>query len=140
MRRNSMPRVVVWQIATQDQLLTIKRESGRNTLFSASSEMLSALDAVNHFHALDSSFQTRELPMTTVQRKLNIPAVRESWPMFIERERKAFELGQRMAEKHFSAWDNPFTHLHPRLARTWQKGFDTANALNLGALMMSPPK
>jgi hypothetical protein len=49
--------------------------------------------------------------------------------MFSEQERKAFQLGRRMADAEFSVQDNPFTIVNPRLAVQWLQGFVAANAL-----------
>jgi len=49
--------------------------------------------------------------------------------MFSDQERKAFELGRRMAQAEFSPQDNPFTVVNPRLAMQWQHGYAAANAL-----------
>lgn len=50
--------------------------------------------------------------------------------MFSEQERKAFELGRRMAQAEFSLHDNPFTVVNPRLAVQWLHGYVAANALS----------
>ncbi|MFO1363676.1 MAG: hypothetical protein U1F45_14580 [Burkholderiales bacterium] len=50
--------------------------------------------------------------------------------MFADQERKAFDLGRRMAEAGFGLEDNPFVRIHPRLATQWTHGFFAANALN----------
>jgi hypothetical protein len=49
--------------------------------------------------------------------------------MFSEQERKAFELGRRMAQAQFALQDNPFTVVNPRLAVQWLHGYVAANAL-----------
>jgi hypothetical protein len=56
--------------------------------------------------------------------------------MFAEQERKALELGRRMAEAAFSINDNPFTQVHPRFAAQWLQGFTTASTLkSIGSAM-----
>jgi hypothetical protein len=56
--------------------------------------------------------------------------------MFAEQERKALELGRRMAEANFSVHDNPFTHVHPRFATQWVQGFMAASTLrSIGSSM-----
>ena len=49
--------------------------------------------------------------------------------MFSDQERRAFELGRRMAVADFAFDDNPFLGVHPRLAHQWQQGYVGANAL-----------
>lgn len=49
--------------------------------------------------------------------------------MFSDQERRAFELGRRMALTEFGFNDNPFLGVHPRLAHQWQQGYVGANAL-----------
>ncbi len=60
--------------------------------------------------------------------------------MFPEREHKAFELGRRMAEKGFSAQDNPFMMVHPRFAAQWSRGFLALHRLRSMAGAVSPPR
>lgn len=56
--------------------------------------------------------------------------------MFAEQERKALELGRRMAEAAFSINDNPFTKIHPRFAAQWLQGFTAASTLkSIGSAM-----
>jgi hypothetical protein len=56
--------------------------------------------------------------------------------MFAEQERKALELGRRMAEANFSIHDNPFTKIHPRFAAQWLQGFIAASTLrSIGSSM-----
>jgi hypothetical protein len=50
--------------------------------------------------------------------------------MFADQERRAFDLGRRMAEANFLLEDNPFAHIHPRFAVQWTHGFFAANALH----------
>jgi hypothetical protein len=53
---------------------------------------------------------------------------------FADQERQAFDLGRRMSEAHFSIQDNPFEHVHLRLAVQWQHGFFASHVLqNLSA-------
>jgi hypothetical protein len=49
---------------------------------------------------------------------------------FADHERKAFDLGRRMSTAQFSLQDNPFAHIHPRLAVVWQHGFFAAHVLH----------
>jgi len=48
---------------------------------------------------------------------------------FLERDRKALDLGRRMAESGFSLQDNPFDMIHPRFATQWSRGFLAVNTL-----------
>jgi hypothetical protein len=57
--------------------------------------------------------------------------------MFSEQERKALELGRRMAEADFSINDNPFTKVHPRFAAQWLQGFTAASTLKSISSAMS---
>jgi hypothetical protein len=50
--------------------------------------------------------------------------------MFADQERHAFDLGRRMSKANFSFQDNPFTHIHPRLAVQWQHGFLAAQTIH----------
>ncbi len=50
--------------------------------------------------------------------------------MFAEQERKAFDLGRRMASAGFSIQDNPFAQVHPRFAAQWAHGFVAAHTLD----------
>jgi hypothetical protein len=66
--------------------------------------------------------------------------------MFTDQERKAFDLGRRMSKANFSLQDNPFAHIHPRLAVQWQHGFlavqtihTLSTALARGALSTKRP-
>ena len=57
---------------------------------------------------------------------------------FANQERQAFDLGRRMSEANFSLQDNPFAHIHPRLATQWQQGFFATHVLqNLSAGLAS---
>ena len=58
--------------------------------------------------------------------------------MFPEQEQKAFELGRRMAERGFSAQDNPFTMVHPHFAVQWSRGFLALHRLRNMAGALSP--
>lgn len=58
--------------------------------------------------------------------------------MFPAQEQKAFELGRQMAERGFSAQDNPFTMVHPRFAAQWSRGFLALNRLTNIASALSP--
>jgi len=63
--------------------------------------------------------------------------------LFAEQERKAFDLGRRMAEAGFSLQDNPFAQVHPRFAAQWSHGYFAAHTLRgitsaLAALEPSP--
>jgi hypothetical protein len=49
--------------------------------------------------------------------------------MFSDQERKAFELGRRMAESGFSLQDNPFINVHPRFSSRWASGYLAVNTL-----------
>jgi hypothetical protein len=49
--------------------------------------------------------------------------------LFAEQERKAFDLGRRMAEAGFTLQDNPFEQVHPRFAAQWAHGYFAANTL-----------
>jgi hypothetical protein len=49
---------------------------------------------------------------------------------FADQERKAFDLGRRMSKAQFSLQDNPFAHIHPRLAVQWQQGFFAVHVLH----------
>lgn len=50
--------------------------------------------------------------------------------MFAEQERKAFDLGRRMAAAGFSLQDNPFAQVHPRFAAQWAHGYFAAHTLD----------
>ena len=52
-----------------------------------------------------------------------------SQPSFVEQERNAFELGQRMAVAGFADHDNPLAALNLRLASRWSRGFLGVNTL-----------
>ena len=60
--------------------------------------------------------------------------------MYVDHERRAFELGRRMAHAEFSIQDNPFTGVHPRLASQWLQGFVGANALRGLTSALSRPR
>jgi hypothetical protein len=50
--------------------------------------------------------------------------------LFAEQERKAFDLGRRMAAAGFSLQDNPFAQVHPRFAAQWAHGYFAAHTLD----------
>lgn len=49
--------------------------------------------------------------------------------MFPKLERKAFDLGQRMAETGFGVDDNPFQGVQPRLSARWDQGYSKVCAI-----------
>jgi hypothetical protein len=56
---------------------------------------------------------------------------------FADQERQAFDLGRRMSKAQFALQDNPFAHIHPRLAVQWQHGFFAAHVLHTLSAAMS---
>jgi len=49
--------------------------------------------------------------------------------MYSEQERKAFDLGRRMAQTGFSLYDNPFVNVHPRFSSRWASGYVAVSTL-----------
>jgi hypothetical protein len=49
--------------------------------------------------------------------------------LFTEQERKAFDLGRRLAAAGFSLQDNPFAQVHPRFAAQSAHGYFAAHTL-----------
>jgi len=64
----------------------------------------------------------------------------EANAMFSDQERRAFDLGHRMAQADFALQDNPFLGVHPRLSNQWLQGFVTANALRGLTSALSRPR
>jgi hypothetical protein len=60
--------------------------------------------------------------------------------MFSEQERRAFDLGHRMAQTEFALQDNPYVGVHPRLAHQWMQGYVAANALKGLTSALSRPR
>jgi hypothetical protein len=60
--------------------------------------------------------------------------------MFCDQERRAFELGRRMALVEFGFQDNPYTGVHPRLATQWMQGYVAANTLRGLTSALSRPR
>ena len=49
--------------------------------------------------------------------------------IYSEQERKAFDLGRRMAQTGFSMQDNPFVNVQPRFSSRWASGYLTVSTL-----------
>lgn len=60
--------------------------------------------------------------------------------MFCDQERRAFDLGRRMAAAEFALQDNPYSGVHPRLANQWLQGYVSANALRGLTSALSRPR
>jgi len=49
--------------------------------------------------------------------------------IYSDQERKAFDLGRRMAQTGFSLQDNPFVNLHQRFSSRWASGYVSVSML-----------
>ena len=58
--------------------------------------------------------------------------------IYSEQERKAFDLGRRMAKTGFSLQDTPFVNVHPRFSSRWASGYVAVSTLEALSSAMAP--
>jgi hypothetical protein len=71
-----------------------------------------------------------DAPRICCRHNFKQPIKRGTGELFAEQERKAFDLGRRMAAAGFSLQDNPFAQVHPRFAAQWAHGYFAAHTLH----------